>query len=68
MFDATDPAADPSTPDAAGPRIGVFICHCGGNISDVVDVKRVADETRAACRAWSSRPPTCSTARTRARR
>jgi heterodisulfide reductase subunit A len=25
-------------------RIGVFICHCGGNISDVVDVKRVADE------------------------
>ena len=27
-----------------GARIGVFICHCGGNISDVVDVKRVADE------------------------
>ena len=27
-----------------GPRIGVFICHCGGNISDVVDVKRVAAE------------------------
>ena len=25
------------------PRIGVFICHCGGNISDVVDVKRVAE-------------------------
>jgi len=25
-------------------RIGVFICHCGGNISDVVDVKRVAEE------------------------
>jgi heterodisulfide reductase subunit A len=25
-------------------RIGVFICHCGGNISDVVDVKRVAAE------------------------
>jgi heterodisulfide reductase subunit A len=23
-------------------RIGVFVCHCGGNISDVVDVKRVA--------------------------
>jgi heterodisulfide reductase subunit A len=22
----------------------VFICHCGGNISDVVDVKRVAEE------------------------
>ncbi len=32
-------------PDGNGqPRIGVFICHCGGNISDVVDVKRVAHE------------------------
>jgi len=26
------------------PRIGVFICYCGGNISDVVDVERVARE------------------------
>ena len=26
------------------PRIGVYVCHCGGNISDVVDVDRVADE------------------------
>jgi heterodisulfide reductase subunit A len=26
------------------PRIGVFICHCGGNISDAVDVERVAEE------------------------
>jgi heterodisulfide reductase subunit A2 len=26
------------------PRIGVFVCHCGGNISDVVDVERVAAE------------------------
>jgi heterodisulfide reductase subunit A len=26
------------------PRVGVFICHCGGNISDVVDVQRVAAE------------------------
>lgn len=26
------------------PRIGVFICHCGGNIADVVDVERVAGE------------------------
>ena len=24
-------------------RIGVYICHCGGNISDVVDVKTVAE-------------------------
>jgi heterodisulfide reductase subunit A len=26
------------------PRVGVYICHCGGNISDVIDVKRVAAE------------------------
>ncbi|MCX6012299.1 MAG: FAD-dependent oxidoreductase, partial [Chloroflexi bacterium] len=25
-------------------RIGVYICHCGGNISDVVDVKKVAEK------------------------
>ncbi|MEM1995368.1 MAG: hydrogenase iron-sulfur subunit [Nitrososphaerales archaeon] len=25
------------------PRIGVFICHCGGNISDVVDVEKVRE-------------------------
>jgi len=25
-------------------RVGVYICHCGGNISDVVDVKKVAEE------------------------
>ncbi len=24
------------------PRIGVYVCHCGGNISDVVDVEQVA--------------------------
>ena len=29
------------------PRIGVFICYCGGNISDVVDVERVAREAAA---------------------
>lgn len=28
-------------------RIGVFICHCGGNISDVVDVECVAREAAA---------------------
>jgi len=27
-------------------KIGVFICHCGGNISDVVDVERVAEDIR----------------------
>lgn len=25
------------------PRVGVYICHCGGNISDVVDTKKVAE-------------------------
>lgn len=27
----------------AGRRIGVYICHCGGNISDYVDVARVRE-------------------------
>jgi heterodisulfide reductase subunit A2 len=27
---------------AVGERIGVYVCHCGGNISDVVDVDKVA--------------------------
>ena len=25
-------------------KIGVYVCHCGGNISDVIDVKKVAEE------------------------
>ena len=25
------------------PRIGVYICHCGGNISDTVDVEKVRE-------------------------
>lgn len=32
--------------EAATPRIGVYICRCGGNISDVVDVERVAETVR----------------------
>jgi heterodisulfide reductase subunit A len=35
-----DPAADP-TAAAGGRRIGVYVCHCGGNISDYVDVDKV---------------------------
>jgi heterodisulfide reductase subunit A len=31
---------------AAEPRVGVFVCRCGGNISDVVDVERVAETVR----------------------
>ena len=29
--------------EVAPPRIGVYVCHCGGNISDVVDVEKVAE-------------------------
>ncbi len=36
-FDASDVKAGP------GERLGVYVCHCGGNISDVVDVDAVAD-------------------------
>ena len=25
-------------------RVGVYICHCGGNISDYVDVAALRDE------------------------
>lgn len=25
------------------PKVGVYICHCGGNISDIIDVKAVAE-------------------------
>jgi len=30
-------------PQGEKPRIGVYICHCGGNISDVVDVEKVVE-------------------------
>ncbi|MFH1153933.1 MAG: CoB--CoM heterodisulfide reductase iron-sulfur subunit A family protein [Pseudomonadota bacterium] len=29
--------------DLSEPRVGVYICHCGGNISDHVDVEAVAE-------------------------
>lgn len=29
-----------------GRKIGVYVCHCGGNISDYVDVKRVSEAIR----------------------
>ena len=28
------------------PKVGVYICHCGGNISDHVDVAKVAEEVQ----------------------
>ncbi|MFW9921572.1 MAG: FAD-dependent oxidoreductase, partial [Candidatus Thorarchaeota archaeon] len=33
--------------DNETPRIGVFVCHCGHNIAGVVDVKRVAEESKS---------------------
>jgi len=35
--------ATPQQP-VRGEKVGVYVCHCGGNISDVVDVDRVATE------------------------
>lgn len=29
------------------PRVGVYVCHCGGNISDTVDVQKVVDAAKA---------------------
>ncbi len=29
--------------DNGNTKIGVYVCHCGGNISEVVDVKEVAE-------------------------
>jgi len=41
-------AKETSTPAAPeqelAERVGVYVCHCGGNISDVVDVDKVATE------------------------
>ncbi len=34
--------AQPSN-DVSRPKIGVYVCHCGGNISDVVDVDKVTE-------------------------
>jgi heterodisulfide reductase subunit A len=37
----TGPESAPAEPKR---RVGVYVCHCGGNISDYVDVERVAAE------------------------
>ena len=34
------------TGDPGGRRIGVYVCHCGGNISDYVDVDKVIEGIR----------------------
>ena len=28
-------------------RIGVYVCHCGGNISEVVDIQRVVESVNS---------------------
>jgi heterodisulfide reductase subunit A len=43
MTDQKDTRTEPEN-EKKEPRVGVYICHCGGNISDVVDVERVAAE------------------------
>jgi heterodisulfide reductase subunit A2 len=46
----TEPLVTVGTPDepAAGRRIGVYVCHCGGNISDYVDVEKVISDIQDA--------------------
>ena len=36
-------APDGVAPEVAPPRVGVYVCQCGGNISDVVDVEKVVE-------------------------
>lgn len=31
---------------ASAPKVGVYVCHCGGNIGDAVDVKQVCEQAR----------------------
>ncbi len=45
MTEATGTCGESRSGEGSLPRTGVFICHCGGNIGDVVDVGRVAEET-----------------------
>ena len=40
----TKEAGEPQEPgEAKGPRIGVFICSCGTNVADFVDVEAVTE-------------------------
>ena len=38
-----EPQTEEACAEEASPRIGVYVCHCGGNISDVVNVEQVID-------------------------
>jgi len=46
MSDGRRPGESAAPAAPAGRRIGVYVCHCGGNISDYVDVERVAEGAR----------------------
>jgi heterodisulfide reductase subunit A len=48
MTEPRDPDQGPAEPTAGGRRIGVYVCHCGGNISDYVDVEKVIADIRDA--------------------
>lgn len=39
-------SASQSSSEAAAPRVGVYVCQCGGNISDVVDTQTVAETAK----------------------
>jgi heterodisulfide reductase subunit A len=43
-IEVTGSTADQQNPKAR--RIGVYVCHCGGNISDYVDVQAVVDAVK----------------------
>jgi heterodisulfide reductase subunit A len=41
-------AKNNKTEPAPEPKVGVYVCHCGGNISDAVDVAKVCQQARKA--------------------
>jgi heterodisulfide reductase subunit A len=44
MSERDDATFDGGPSERQGRKVGVYVCHCGGNISDYVDVERVASE------------------------
>ncbi len=42
------PVPEPGDSAGGARRIGVYVCHCGGNISDYVDVDKVIEDIRDA--------------------
>ena len=34
------------TEPAPAGKVGVYVCYCGGNISDAVDVEKVCEQAR----------------------